>query len=154
MEIWNINKFLHINILLFFPLLIKTVVSIKTINFENKELNLDLSGEQNLYFTIKSQIDLPNYIKVIAIAKLYFDNNRWLYPGIILSYYQEDSTFINRKQLSLNSSDTTIMWLNKEQIKNGFYFSIECGVKPCDYTFSIILENSIKLYLGQKDIEI
>ena len=129
MEIGNINKFLHINILLFFPLLIKTVVSIKTINFENKELNLDLSGEQNLYFTIKSQIDLPNYIKVITIAKLYMHNIRWFYPGIILSYYQEDSTFTNRKQLSLNSSDTTIMWLNKEQIKNGFYFSIECGVK-------------------------
>jgi len=149
MEIGNINKFLHINILLLFPLLIKTAISIKTINFENKELNLDLSGEQNLYFTIKSQIDLPNYIKVIAIAKLYFDNNRWLYPGIILSYYQEDSTFTNRKQLSLNSSDTTIMWLNKEQIKNGFYFSIEYGVKSCKYNFKIILENSIKLYLGQ-----
>ena len=148
MEIGNINKFLHINILFLFPLLIKTVISNKTINFENKELNLDLSGEQNLYFTIKSQIDLPNYIKVIAIAK--FDsNNTWFYPGIILSYYQEDSTFTNRKQLSLNSSDTTIMWLNKEQIKNGFYFSIECGVKSCKYNFKIILENSIKLYLGQ-----
>jgi len=148
MEIGNINKFLQINILLLFPLLIKTVISIKTINFENKELNLALSGEQNLYFSIKSQIDLPNYIKVIAIAKL-DSNNALFYPGIILSYYQEDSTFTNRKQLSLNSSDTTIMWLNKEQIKNGFYFSIECGVKSCKYNFKIILENSIKLYLGQ-----
>jgi len=148
MEIGNINKFLHINILLLFPLLIKTVISIEIKNFEIKELNLELSGEQNLNFTIKSQIDLPNYIKVIAIAEL-DSNNTWFYPGIILSYYQEDSTFTNRKQLSLNSSDTTIMWLNKEQIKNGFYFSIECGVKSCKYNFKIILETSIKLYLGQ-----
>lgn len=101
MKIGNIHKFLNINILFLFPLLIKTVISIKTINFENKELNLDLSGEQKLYFTIKSQIDLPNYIKVIAIGEL-SPVYRWLYPGIILSYYQEDSTFTNRKQLSLN----------------------------------------------------
>ena len=148
MKIGNINRFLYMNIIFLFPLLINTIISIKTINFENKELNLYFSGEQNLYFTIKSQIDLPNYIKVIAMSQMDLANISF-YPNIILSFYQEDSTFTNRKQLSLNSTDTTIMWLNKEQIKNGFYFSIECGIKTCEYTFRIILENSIKLYLGQ-----
>ena len=63
----------------------------------------------------------------------------------ILSYYQQDSNFNDRKQLSQSSTDPTIMWLNKEQIKNNFYFSIECVKYPCDFQIDLIGSNSSKL---------
>ena len=63
----------------------------------------------------------------------------------ILSYYQQDSNFNDRKQLSQSSTDPTIMWLNKEQIKNNFYFSIECIKYPCDFQIDLIGSNSSKL---------
>ena len=142
----NKIKFLYIYLLLLILLLVKADISIIKIDFDNVEIFKDFNTEKYMYINIKSQKDLPNYIKLIAKDK--YQRNK-LYPNIVLSYYQEDSTFTNRKQLSQNSSDTTIMWLNKEQIKNGFYLSLECSAMPCYSYFYIIPENSIKLYLGQ-----
>ena len=86
---------------------------------------------------------MPNYIQLLV------ENQNSGNANFIISYYQDDSSFTNRKQLSQNSTNMTIMWLNKEQIKNTFYLSIECGTSKCQYNFSIIPEDNIKLYLGQ-----
>ena len=62
--------------------------------------------------------------------------------GRILSYYQQDFNFNDRKQLSQSSTDPTMMWLNKEQIKNNFYFSIECAKYPCEVKLDLIASNN------------
>ena len=113
--------------------------------FENKVLSLGNFNEDKFFhFKISSPNSLPNYIKLLVKDK----NSNNVYNNFVVSYYQDES-FMDRKQLSQNSSDTTIMWLSKAQIKEGFYLSIECGTKSCEYNFNIFPENIIVLNLGQ-----
>ena len=140
----NTIRFLFVCIFLFNLSLVKTDISIMKIDFENKELWRKYNENKFLRIDIKTE-DLPNYIKLIA-KDLSKENIYSL--NLIISYYQ-DISFTNRKKLSQNSSDTTIMWLNKEQIKNGFYLNLECGASTCNYNFSIIPENSMELHLGE-----
>ena len=126
----NKDIFLFIYILLFIFWIVKGDIIIKKIDFTNKELTSEYNNDIFLNIIIKDQNNLPNYIEIITQDK---DNS---FSNNVISYYQEN-TFTNRKQLSQNSSDITIMWLNKEQIKNGFYLSIECWTKPCNYKFQL-----------------
>ena len=67
-----------------------------------------------------------------------------------ISYYKNDSNFNDRNQLSQSISGKAFMWLNKEQIKNNFYFSIECYENPCEYSLNISKKESIELNLGEQ----
>ena len=79
-----------------------------------------------------------NYIK-LEVELL---NN---YNGIAISYYQKDYNFKERKQLSYNFSNSTFMWLNKNQFKNNFYFSINCKESlECEYKLKIYKKNMLK----------
>ena len=60
----------------------------------------------------------------------------------IISFYQQDITFNERKQLSQSFTNITIMWLTKEQINNNFYFSIQCKKYPCDVYLELICSNN------------
>ena len=69
--------------------------------------------------------------------------------GIAIDYYQRDSKFKDRKQLSYSSSNSTFMWLNKNQFKNNFYFSINCKVRyNCDYKLKIYKKKYAELNIG------
>ena len=141
------KRIVFICLLLLIFLLTEAEINIETLTFANNEAKFYHKLEGPKFYKIKSisENDLPNYIKLITQ-----DNEPKITDlNLILSYYQDDSTFSNRKQLSKNSSDITIMWLNKEQIKNEFYLSIECGVSPCKYNFTIIPEDIIRMNLGQ-----
>ena len=107
-----------------------------------------LNVNETKYFKIipESESYQFNYIKIIIEEErenLYYINH-------VVSYYQQDSTFNDRKQLSQNVTGTTVMWLTKEQIKNEFYLSVECAKKSCNYIFIIIPKDEPELYLNEQ----
>ena len=106
----NKKNVLYICILSFIFWLVKTGPSIRQINFQNVKISENFY--HNNYFKIitSSEEDkLPNSIQLLV------ENQNSENANFIISYYQ-DSSFTNRKQLSQNFTDKTIMWLNKKQI--------------------------------------
>jgi len=81
-----------------------------------------------------------NYIKIEVES---------FYNEIAISYYQNDSKFKERKQLSHTFSNSTFMWLNKNQFKNDFYFSINCKTSYyCKYNLKIYKKEYAELNIG------
>ena len=96
----------------------------KSVYYETISLNKDFNKRYNYgnnFFVTYDEDYSTNYIK-LEVELLYYNNE------ISISYYQKDSNFKERKQLSYNFSNSTFMWLNKNQFKNNFYFSINCKV--------------------------
>jgi len=97
---------------------------------------------ENKFFVTYDEDYSTNYIK-LEVEPLYNDN------GIAISYYQKDGNFKERKQLSYSSSNSTFMWLNKNQFKNNFYFSINCKkTYVCDYNLHIYKKKYAELNIG------
>ena len=127
---------------------IKCQIEFETIIFNNETLTIDNLIESKYYYHIlfEPQGDIPNYLKIISKEK-YENTDKYEYA---LSYYGQDSTFTNRIQIS-KLSNSPIIWLNKEQIENGFYFSIECHINKCnEYYINIYPKNFAELTLGQQ----
>ena len=80
-----------------------------------------------------------NYIKIEVES---------FYNEIAISYYQNDFKFKERKQLSHTFSKSTFMWLNKNQFKNNFYFSINCKTSYCEYNLKIYKKEYAELNIG------
>ena len=105
--------------------------------FTNINLNNDsfstsfsiLSNSQNFRYIKDKEYNYMR-IKIENIGKNSNSNH-------IISYYKKDNNFIERKQLSQTINNSSIMWLNKEQIKESFYFSIECEEYPCGCQMNI-----------------
>lgn len=101
--------------------------------------NLEQNYTESSYFHISPNPENEtNYIKVMIQGK---NKNQ----DYIISYYKEDSTFNKRNQLAQSFSGYAFMWLNKNQIKNDFYLSVECPDSACEFTFNISLKENIKL---------
>ena len=82
--------------------------------------------------------NFTNYIKIVVES---LNNNN----EIAIDYYQRDSEFKDRNQLSYEFSYSTFMWLNKNQFKNNFYFSINCKESlECEYKLKIYKKNMLK----------
>ena len=133
---------------IFFDFVRLEIVS-KEILLKNDSYNENITN--NSYFKIKyeSESDIPENIKIVAEgenSKVDINSN---YINHVISYYQ-DPEFELRKQLSQNISGITVMYLNKEQIKNEFYISIECAKKPCKYLFSIFPEIIPEIPIGEQ----
>ena len=139
-------KILLYLIILFVSIKCKIEYETKIIN--NEILTIDNLTESQYYYHIlfESQSNIPNYLKIISKEKNENSDNY----EYALSYYGQDSTFTNRIQLS-KLSNSPIIWLNKEQIENGFYFSIECYTNKCNgYYINIYPKNVPELILGQQ----
>ena len=121
---------------------IKSLIKTENISFKNENITIHNLSKRKHYFhiSIDYHSNLPNYIKILVEQ----DEEGIFLNKYILSYYHEDSTFTNRKQLS-NALETSYIWLNKEEIKNGFYFQVETKYKDCKYKISIIPNNFIEL---------
>ena len=123
-------------------------IEIKDIELKNELAIYDLT--ETKYFHIIPKFDnnnFPNYLQIELVLKdSYY---RITEDDIVISYYAQDSHFIGRKQLSRNSS---IIWLNKEQIKNDFYFSIESFYSETTYDLNIYFKDIIILELNQQYI--
>ena len=100
-------------------------INIQNIFYINKEMEIEnndyYKNEYYYHLIIDKNLDLPNYLLITL-------NVEGVNKFSIL-FYQDDSTFTKIKQASsaahpLSSSNPKI-WLNKEQIKKGFYFKIK-----------------------------
>ena len=120
------------------------IASVKLDTTELKIEDLEQSFKESSYFHFISESaeSLPNNIK-IQIDGANPDNN------YVISYYKDDSTFTNRNQLSQSLSGKSFMWLNNQQIKNGFYLSVECSDLPCEYSLKVALKEKIEIELGK-----
>ena len=97
-------------------------------------------GKHNFYVLV-SEDYFTNYLKLEVECKY---NNE-----IAISFYQKDSNFKERKQLSYNFSKSTFMWLNKNQFKNNFYFSVECKTSyNCKYDLHIYKKKYAELNIS------
>ena len=127
---------LFVNLLLFSS--IYTELVFEEITFNNEETRFDNLIENKYYHIIpESPSVLSNYIKLVVRDNNATNESYLNYVNYAISYYQDDKTFSNRKQLSYGSLNMTMMWLKKEQIKNGFYLSIESTYNTCNYSFEI-----------------
>ena len=115
----------------------------KSVNYKSISLTKDFYykqyySESNFYVYV-SEDYYTNYIKIKVES-----NNE-----VAISFYQKDSDFKERKQLSYNFSNSTFMWLNKTQFNKYFYFSINC--KPssyCNYDIYIYKKRYAELNIG------
>ena len=98
-------KISNIRILFFFILYIniKSDIEFETLNLNEDGLTIDkLTGDS--YYKINSKYTiLPNYIKITAQNDSLENINESNYNNHIISYYQQDSTFEERKQISQNT---------------------------------------------------
>ena len=88
---------------------------------------------KKLFITIIIYICLKcsNYLKIEVYIQ---DSYHITEDDIVIAYYQHDSNFKDRKLLSRNGK---VIWLNKEQIKNDFYFSVESFYSETTYDINI-----------------
>ncbi len=109
--------------------IIKSEIDIIDLTFKNESLSLNLLNKTEYYFhlTFESSENIPNYIEILANS----GRLSWGYPtNYVILYYSNDSKFINQKKYSRISSTGAFLWLNKEEIKNGFYFKIYADFEP------------------------
>lgn len=130
---------------------IHTKFKIEGIIFKNEETRFDNLTENKYYHIIPEySTNLSNYTKFIVRDNNATSESHLNYINYIISYYQNDETFSNRKQLSYGSLNTTTMWLKKEQIKNGFYLSIESAYNNYNFSLEIYPKNKAELLRGEQ----
>lgn len=140
----------HIKYIFLLCILFNLVKSleIKEYDYEGKELKETIMAEAISYFKIiiKDGSLNKDYLKISVKGQ---DNSN-IYN--IISFYQEDSSFITRKQLSqnVNKDIEAEIILNKAQIKDLFYFTVECSTYKCNYDIDILGIDKIEINLNDK----
>ena len=129
----------------FFIAYISFSKSLHLINMTNKNSFTDNYNDNDIFKFQVINVREFKYIKIIVTGKQ--DNHD---IRQIISFYQEDESFKERKQLSQSLTDENIMWLNNNQIKNNFYFSVECTETPCDIELSLIKFEIPRLSLNEQ----
>ena len=133
-SILNAKKALNIFILIntFFVLVKSSEIIDLSLN------DFEANYTKNTFFHISpNSTNISNYIKIEVLG----NNPKNKY---IIAYYKDES-FNNREQLSQSTSGKAFMFLNKQQIKNDFYLSVECPESSWEYSFKISLEENIDL---------
>ena len=142
----------YINIFLFYFLLnsAQSAQEFKAINITNETISLNITSLPSYYkIMFESDSYIPNYMKIEVKQNNITEKSD--NSNLLLSYYQQDSDFKNRKQFSQNSYGNAFIWLNKDQIKNEFYFSIENpNQESNNYTLSILLKETAELSLDEQ----
>ena len=100
-------------------------------------------NEPKYFYITHVEPHIPKNIKIQIEGKN--KNNDY-----IISYYKNDSKFINRSQLSKSFLGKTFMYLNKYQIEKDFYLSIECYEYPCEYSFNLTYQENMELTFGEQ----
>ena len=136
------NKNLNNLFLLLFLIAFVKLDKLDIINLKIEDLEESFNETANFHFISESAESLPNNIK-IQINGTNPDNN------YIISYYKNDSSFTNRNQLSQSILGIAFMYLNNEQIQDGFYLSVECSELPCEYSLKVAKKERIELEIAQ-----
>jgi len=140
------KSFGYILILIIFFSFIQSKIKIQDIKLKNEIKLEDLTETQYFHAIPDFENNLPNYLKIEVYIQ---DSYHITEDDIVIAYYQHDSNFKDRKLLSRNG---TVIWLNKEQIEKGFYFSIESFYSETTYDINIYAKDIITLELDQQYI--
>lgn len=117
-------------------------IEIKEEKYSNK---YTINSESEFSKFLIKGIKYFNYLKIVVESKGQYST---LNP--IISYYQNDSNLMTRKQLSQGLVGSSTMWLNKEQIKENFYLTVECPKTPCNYELYITKLNTTELIINEQ----
>ena len=135
--------------------ILKNILILFILFYFSKSKFIDITlnpGLNTRYIQLTSEIlklkikEIKNYSYLRIIAE---GNGQTKETNHIISYYKE-KYLKERKQLSQSLNDKTIMWLNKEQITENFYITIECAKKPCSFTLLLEGKNSVELFLNEQ----
>ena len=128
-------------------------IKISELTFEDKAITLSDLTDSEYYFKL-SFLDnsiIPNYLKIMVtqIELAQYINN------YIISYYGNDINFRERTQTALSKSSIeakVFLWLNKAQIKDGFFFKVELQDKNINiFKFKIDITKSDYIELDTKN---
>ena len=127
-------------------LLIKSEPELINIKLNENNFTYNYNIESELKFHVNLENDYNyNYLKIKVEGKSL--NSEITH---IISFYQQDLNFNERKQLSQSFTNTTIMWVTKEQIKNNFYFSIDSTKYPSNIQLDLIGSNNSELIIDDQ----
>ena len=136
-------------IFIFFISLLASFSSIKT---EFEEINLKEGYYSKNFNSISEMVKFRinpindyNYVKVLVEGK-----NEKSSTNHIISFYQQDESLNERKQLSQGITNITIMWLIKEQINKETFLTVECAKTPCDYQIEIKGYDTAEIFLDEQ----
>ena len=148
----NLKLFFNVqNLFLLFLFLCYTqsIENIQTIILYNETATIDsLNAPSYLNISFDTESNIPNYIKIQVEHKKKTENE--VSPKCVISFYQNDANFKERKQFSQSVSGKTFIWLNKEQIKNEFYVLIQSSDNSSEYTLNIFLKETAELFLNEQ----
>ena len=122
-----INSIITSNFFIIFSILFNSVtldIKIQDILLNNTNIEIKYSESSFFHIIINFELSLFNNVKIKIEGN---DANK----NYIISYYKNDSSFRNREQLSQSNDGKSFMWLNKKQITDNFYLSVECFDSPC-----------------------
>ena len=127
--------------------IVKTEDEKEQITFEGTEIESEYFTNSAIkYFQVNIKEGFsPKYIKILIQ-----DEDIKSVINHIISFYQQDSKYENRKQLVQNFNYETELFLNSEQIKNEFFFTVECDKYPCTYRYIISEKENIEINLEDR----
>ena len=122
------------------------ISSIKTIEVEGQENKYPFTLNKNQTFQVTFKNNDYDYYKIGLDDKI-TDNY------YVISFYQKDSEFKERKQFSQGSSGNIEMWLNKAQVGDEFYIEVETNeVLPVLTTLTLKGYNNTELGIDKQYI--
>ena len=139
---YNIKTLFLLSLLLLF-----TKQEPKPLKFNGTTLTESVENESNMITFKISVLNVTNYLKITAKGKGSGDQSQ---TNHIISYHKNEKNINEREQLSQGETGITFMYLNKKQIENDFFISVQCKQIPCNYDF--ILETSEYVELGIDDV--
>lgn len=144
------SKYINIFILYFLLNSVQSTQEFKTLNITNETISFNFTTMPSYYkINFDSEANIPNYMKIEVKQNSFTEEAK--NSNLLLSYFQQDSDFKNRKQFSQNSYGKVFIWLNKDQIKNEFYLSIENpNQKSNDCTLTLLSKETAELSLDEQ----
>ena len=121
------------------------------VKLANTVESIDIS-ETTYSFDYKTNMELkvnPKYTEKKQYLKIELESKQDTIE-YVLSYYQNDSKFKDRKQLSQSISGKAFIYLKKEQVNQEFYISVLSENSSFDYTIKFIQKDKMELNLGEQ----
>ena len=146
------SKFQSFNYtILIFLLILSFQIALSDINEDLVKFNGNsIEGFKNIFSTSYYHVEIARGYIPIYIRILIQGTGEKSNINHIISYYQKDKNYEKRAQLAQSFSDQSELFLNKAQIKDEFYFTVECEEYPCSYEYYITEEKNIEINLDNR----
>jgi len=139
---FKVLNFININFFVFLLCVFSKCKNIEQLSFNGNKIRRDYENYSEInYFQVKiTEEYIPKYISILITGNPQNPNTKY-----IISFFQQDSNFEKRTQLAQSPELEAELLLNKAQIKDKFYFTIECNEYPCNYKYVINEELNFKI---------